>query len=59
MNVISLQHHVQVTIEKKQKINELVAKCITQACLNTENLSGVLRGDMQNVTCKNDLKKAS
>lgn len=59
MNVISLQHHVQVTVEKQQKINELVAKCITQACIQTEDLRSVLRGDMQTTVCKRELSKAS
>lgn len=59
MNVISLQHSVQANIEKQQKINDLVAVCITQACAKTDNLREVLRGDMKGITCKNQLSKAS
>ncbi|WP_180074452.1 hypothetical protein [Acinetobacter sp. YH12116] len=59
MNVISLQHQVQVKFEKQEKINELVAKCITQACAATEDLRLVLRGDMQSAACKTELGKAS
>ncbi|MEG0828668.1 hypothetical protein H0S57_05805 [Acinetobacter johnsonii] len=59
MNVISLQNHVQLTETKKQKVDELVAKCITLAVANTGSMRNVLKGDMRTVVLASNMSKAS
>lgn len=59
MSMISFKQHVQVNVEKQKKINDLVAKCIKQACANTDNLREVLRGDMKIITSKDQFSKVS
>lgn len=59
MNVISLLSHVQLTETKQQKVNELVAQCISSAIAKTPNMREVLKGDMRSTLYSSRHRKVS
>lgn len=59
MKTISLQNHVKLTQRKSEKVNELVAKCISTACEKTSNIREVLKGDMRSLVESTRFQKAS
>lgn len=43
----------------RERINYLVAKCIKQACVNTDNLREVFRGDMRKFKNVNNISDST